>query len=316
MAPARWNRIFGIAFVLISALAWSLNGLYTRYLTVDVWTTLVGRGIATSLTLLLALLILRGAQTGRVIRHNARIGAVVILVGLLTIICFVSALFNTTVANVTVIYSISPLIAAVLARFLIGDPLVARTLIAFAACVGGVVIIVGGSFGTERLFGDFLAVLMSAGFALVMVEMRRKPEIDNLTTSFLSSLLLAIVLFPLARLGDITLSDAALLFLFGVTSNVLGFFLFIAAVRRMPPAEAGLIATIEVVLAPLWVWLLFAEDPGRAALIGGVVVVGAIVFHLAGELWRGEPVRAAGPLVSPVEPTPRAPRISAENSAG
>ena len=293
MTPARRNRLVGVVFVLVSALAWSLNGLYTRYLTVDVWTTLVGRGIATSLTLLLALVLLRGRHTGRVLTHNARIGGLVIVFGVFTIICFVSALFNTTVANVTVIYSISPLIAAVLARFLIGDRLVARTLVAFAASVAGVVIIVGGSFGTERLFGDFLALLMAAGFAVVIVEMRRKPEIDNLATSFLSSSLLAVVLLPFASLAEVTPRDAAILFLFGVTSNVLGFFLFVAGVRRMPPAEAGLIATIEVVLAPLWVWLLFSEDPGTAALLGGAVVVGAIVFHLAGELWRGRPIEAA-----------------------
>jgi drug/metabolite transporter (DMT)-like permease len=82
-----------------------------------------------------------------------------------------------------------------------------------------------------------------------------------------------------------------LLFLFGFTSNVLGFFLFVAGVRRMPPAEAGLIATIEIVLAPLWVWLLFAEAPGQATFIGGAVVLGAVLFQLSGELTK---VRSRG----------------------
>ena len=77
--------------------------------------------------------------------------------------------------------------AAVLARIVIGDPIVARTLVAFAAALAGIVIMVGASFGTGRLFGDFLALLMSASFAVVIVEMRRKPDIDNLTASMLTS---------------------------------------------------------------------------------------------------------------------------------
>ncbi len=103
------------------------------------------------------------------------------------------------------------------------------------------------------MFGDFLALLMSATFAVVIVEMRRKPDIDNLTSSFLTSLLTVLALLPFASLGTVTPLDALVLFLFGFTSNVLGFFLFIAGVRRIPPAEAGLIATIEILLAPLWV---------------------------------------------------------------
>jgi drug/metabolite transporter (DMT)-like permease len=287
------GRVAGTALVLLSALAWSLNGLYSRFLTVDVWTTLVGRAIATAATLLLALLLIHGRGTGQVLRHNARIAIWVILAGAFTMITFVASLFTTSVANVTVIYSMSPLLAALLARVLIGDLLVARTMVAFAVAMVGVVIMVGGSFGTERLVGDLLALAMSASFAVVIVEMRRKPQIDNVASSFMSSVLLAVVLAPLATLGGIGLSDAVVLFLFGFTSNVLGFFAFVAGVRRIPPAEAGLIATVEIVLAPLWVWLLFAEDPGEAALIGGAIVVAAILFHLSGEIFRRNPVTAS-----------------------
>jgi drug/metabolite transporter (DMT)-like permease len=280
------RRLSGAALVLLSALAWSVNGLYARLLTIDIWTTLVGRALATAFGLLVALALINRRQTWRVLVANARIGIWVSLLGAATMIAFVGALFKTSVANVTVIYSISPLIAAVLARFLIGDRLVARTLLAFLAALAGVVIIVGGSFGSSRLLGDFLALAMSTSFAFVVVEMRRKPEVDNTATSLLSSVLLVLLLWPFAHLGEVTGRDAVVLFLFGFTSNVLGFFSFIAGVRRIPPAEAGLIATIEVVLAPLWVWLIFGENPGGAALWGGAIVLAAILAQIWGELRR------------------------------
>lgn len=295
------DRSIGVVLVLLSAVAWSLNGLYTRLLTVDVWTTLAGRGVATSGVLLVALLYMRGRETPRMLLYNARRGSIVIIAGALCMVTFVTALFHTTVANVTVIYAISPLIAAVLARFLIGDRLVARTFIAFVVAVLGTVIMVGASFGTERLLGDFLAVLMSATFAVVIVEMRRKPDIDNITSSFLTSALTAAALAPFASFGTIDLRNAVVLFLFGFTSNVLGFFLFVAAVRRMPPAEAGLLATIEIVLAPFWVWLIFGENPGTATLVGGAVVTAAVLFQISGEIRQGRRMPVAEALATEVE---------------
>jgi drug/metabolite transporter (DMT)-like permease len=232
----------------------------------------------------MALVAIRGRETGPLLAYNAIRAAIVILSGSLCMITFIAALFHTTVANVTVIYAISPLIAAVLARFLIGDRLVARTLVAFAVALVGIFIMVGASFGTSRLLGDFLALLMSATFAIVIVEMRRKPDIDNLASSLLTSLLTFAALLPFASFGSVTLRDALILFLFGFTSNVLGFFLFVAGVRRMPPAEAGLIASIEIVLAPLWVWLIFSESPGSATVLGGAIVVASVLFYLSRDL--------------------------------
>jgi len=301
MSSPSQDRITGVALVLLSALAWSLNGLYARLLTIDLPTTLTGRAIGTSTMLFIALLFIRGRMTPGMIARTARRGIVVIVAGSLCMISFIAALFYTTVANVTVIYAIAPLIAAVLARFLIGDPIVARTFMAFVTAMLGTVIMVGASFGTERLLGDLLAVLMSATFAIVIVEMRRKPDIDNLTSSLLTSMLTAAALCPFATLGTIDLRNAFILFLFGFTSNVLGFFLFIAAVRRMPPAEAGLIATVEIVLAPFWVWLFFTETPGQATLVGGAIIIAAVIFQITGELRQGRRMAVAEGLAAEVE---------------
>jgi drug/metabolite transporter (DMT)-like permease len=284
--PADRSRFLGIVFVLLSAAAWSLNGLYTRVLTIDSFTTLAGRGVAAIIMISTALLIMHGRDTRRLLFFNLRHGLLAIVCGSASMIFFVTALFNTTVANVTVIYAVSPLMAAVLARAVIGDRLVARTLIAFGGALVGVAIMVGASFGTGRLFGDFLALMMSVTFAIVMVEMRRRPKIDNLTATLWMSVLTALVMTPFASLPSITGIDVVVLFLFSFTSNILGFFLFISGVRRIPPAEAGLIATVEIVLAPFWVWLVFSERPSQATMIGGAIVLAAVFYHLTGELRR------------------------------
>src|SRR5688500_11554175 len=110
MLTGSLDRLIGAALILLSAVAWSLNGLYTRDLTVDSLTALVGRGMATVVMIGLILVALHGRRGGPLIVMTLRSGPFVVLCGAASMITFIVALFNTTVANVTVIYFISPLI--------------------------------------------------------------------------------------------------------------------------------------------------------------------------------------------------------------
>ena len=74
--------------------------------------------------------------------------------------------------------------------------------------------------------------------------------------------------------------DLLVLALFGATTSGLAYMLFLTGSRLIPSSEAGLIALLDVVLGPLWVWLVFAEEPGLAALIGGGIVLTALVWYL------------------------------------
>ena len=84
---------------------------------------------------------------------------------------------------------------------------------------------------------------------------------------------------PLAHPASIVAEDVPLLILFGVGQLGIGLILFITAARSIPAAEASLISLLEVILAPIWVWLFLDEEPSRAALIGGAVVLLALTAH-------------------------------------
>jgi drug/metabolite transporter (DMT)-like permease len=96
----------------------------------------------------------------------------------------------------------------------------------------------------------------------------------------------AAMVWPFATPSAATGLDLLALAGFAFTSIALAFFLFLAGTRRIPAAEAGLITTIEVALSPLWVYLLFSENPGLAALLGGAIVLGAVVWHVWGDWHR------------------------------
>jgi drug/metabolite transporter (DMT)-like permease len=87
-----------------------------------------------------------------------------------------------------------------------------------------------------------------------------------------------------ARPASADAGDLALLALFGAGQLGLGLILFTAGARRIPVAEASLIAVLESVLGPVWVWLALGENPGAPSLVGGAIVLGALAGHTAADL--------------------------------
>ena len=84
-------------------------------------------------------------------------------------------------------------------------------------------------------------------------------------------------------------ADLPLLVLYGVGQLAIGMILFLNGARWIPAAEASLIALLEVILAPLWVWLIHDERPHAMALVGGAIVLAALVVHSALGVRRSKP---------------------------
>ena len=96
-------------------------------------------------------------------------------------------------------------------------------------------------------------------------------------------LITALVTAPLASPTQVSLNDLVLFAIFGICQMGLGLVMFSAGVQLIPAAEAGLASVLETVLAPIWVWLAVGEVPGPLALIGGGVVMVAVLGHLVAE---------------------------------
>jgi drug/metabolite transporter (DMT)-like permease len=94
---------------------------------------------------------------------------------------------------------------------------------------------------------------------------------------------------PLAHLGAPSAYDLALLAAMGTLQLGLGLFLFMRGAPHLTAAQVGLLTLLEVILAPIWVWLAFAEVPAPLSLIGGAIVLSALVVHSALSLRRSKP---------------------------
>ena len=281
----------GLLLVIAATLAWSTAGLFTRMIQTDTVTLLFWRGIFGGIGVFAVACALQGRDA---IRGFARLGPVgwgFAVISGLGMLGFITALRLTTVAHVAIIYATVPLVAAALGWVVLRETPGRSALLASLAALGGVALMVGLG-GDGSLGGDLLAFGMTLALAAMMVLSRRHPGLPIMAASALSAVLSALMVVPLMEGFAVSATDMALLAAFGLVNSALGLALFSLGARYLPPVETALITALDAPLAPVWVWLVFSETPGGATLVGGGIVMGAVMAHL----WRqGRAGRRARP---------------------
>lgn len=283
----------GVILVAVATLAWSCSGVYARLLTTDIWTAIAWRSLFGGIFLLIPSFFLEGGFSRRQwssIFHPA--GLAMMACQTISQACFIGALYMTTVANVTMIYATAPFIAAFLSWAMLKERVPKRTLIAGCVCLLGVAVIVASSIGGGTGVGDLLALGMTVSFALIIVIPRIDRSVPILPSSVVSGFLTFMLFVPFASTASLDAYNWLLLAAFGATNFALAFVLFLFGSRRMPAADAALIGSMEIVLTPFWVWLLFSEKPPAATFAGGSIILATIVWHTAIDLRHGRRVRA------------------------
>jgi drug/metabolite transporter (DMT)-like permease len=271
----------GQVFVALAAVAWSTAGVLQRQLSLDTSTQVAGRALFAAVALLLYVAI---AERGRVVEACRSVGVAGVGLALCLAVAsgaFIAALNHTSVARVLFIQAVSPVLAALLARVLLGEPISRRTALAMTIALAGVTLMLGAPGGGDTL-GDGLALLMALAFALALVITRHRRDVSMAPATCLSQVFLLVAFLPLATPGAIGRDDVVWLALLGAVQISLGLVLLTIGARLIPAAQVGLITLLEVALGPLWVWIAVSERPGAATLAGGAIVVAAIVIQTLG----------------------------------
>jgi len=270
----------GTTLVLLSAVAFSTAGLFTRLIDADVWTMLFWRGLFGGAVIAAYVAGRDGLRAPATARRIGWPGLAAAGCSTAATICFVNALRETTVADVLVINATAPFMTAGLAWAWSGLPERRSTLVASGAALLGVVVTVAPTLGGGRLLGDLLALLMTLLISAMMVLIRRHRHVCMLPAASLSAFLCALVVWPLAAPASVAGEDFALLALFGTVQFGLGLLLLTLGARRISATRAALIGAIETPLAPALVWFAVGEAPPLAACFGGTVVLAAVAGDL------------------------------------
>ncbi len=277
-SPPR-DRLLGMVLLIISSVGISFGGLISRNLeAADAWQINIHKSYSTALVVIIILLFrYRGGVVGQM-RQIGRPG----LLGacLLTIvgITFMQAFTTTTVANTLFMLSAIPFVTAALGWVFLRESLNRVTIITMIAASAGIGVMLVEGIGGGSMYGNLMALITTIGFSGYAVILRLNRDVDMLPAFLLATIMLCTVALGV-KIGDWSLSwwDFALCFIWGGVLSGIGNILFIIAARYLYAAEVTLFMLLEFALGPLWVWLFVNEAPSRWTLVGGSLIMSAVV---------------------------------------
>lgn len=278
--------VAGIILIVSATFFLSLAGVIVRALTVDEWTIVFWRSLFMTVTMLVVLAVLKRGRVAGAFREAGRAGLYSGIAIGLAIICYIFSISRTTVANTLVLVAAAPLFAALLGTFMLKERVAARTWAAIAIACGGIALMFLERMGAGELLGNLLAVAAAILYAFSIVVMRGSGEVNLIPAICVAGAVSALITLPYADFTAVPLRDMSILAAMGVGQMGLGLILFVFGAQRLPPAETALLALIETILAPLWVWLAINETPSNWALIGGGVLFAAVLSNTALSLRR------------------------------
>ena len=273
-----------IVLMVIAPTLWSIAGVVTRQLEfAERWEVTFWRSLFAAIFVLCAMLATRGRGAWAALRASGGYGLLSGAMWAIMMIAFMLALMTTTTANTLIVNSITPLATALLARAVLRDPIAPRTWAAIALAIAGMLWMFGSGFAAgepRHLAGMLIALAVPLAAAVNLVTLKHAGRsVDLIPAILLGTILSAVITLPFALPFRASAHDLALLAVLGCLQLGLPCMLMVRASPQLSAPEIALLAMLEVVLGPLWVWLGAGEAPALATLAGGALVIAALLLN-------------------------------------
>lgn len=272
------DHLKGLVFTSLGVLLVVPDSLFVRLIDAEPMVTAFWRGLTAGIFVLLALLSIRGLQDFRAVFRTGWPGLIYTVLIATTAPAFVMAVASTSVANVVFILASTPIFAAIFSRIFLGEPILKRTVFTMAAVILGLAIIVYGSSSTQTASwkGDIWAVYVSVAFAAALTAARKIKATSMIPAIPFAYIGVAIVVGMFVSPVEAFATQWPLFLGHGAFIGAASCLLALGP-RYISSTEVSLLVLLESVLAPILVWAVIGENPGSWAVVGGVVVIGALV---------------------------------------
>lgn len=274
---ARGAHVSPLVFVLAAALLWSTGGLFIK------WTSLSGLELSFCRSFFAAITVAIFTRREGFGLNRLTVAASVLYAVLL--ILFVLATKETTAANAIFLQYTAPVYLLILEPLIYKEKFRLRDLVTVLVCVGGMALFFVGQLRPQDVTGNLLALASGFCFALYFLSLRH-PEARkvNRASSVIYGNILAVLLtapWGLAAIPNLNIHDTMSVVYLGVVQLGIAYTLFtVAMARGVRSLDAGIICYIEPVLNPIWVFLVLGEQPSRWALLGGTIIITAVIIHM------------------------------------
>ena len=192
---------------------------------------------------------------------------------------YVFAMYNTTVANANFIIQTQTIFLAIFGYFFLKEKISKITLISIVLALSGIILMVGNTLSPGQMLGNVVAFIMPISFAVLILVIRKYPNVDMVPSQFIAGIFALIIGYLMLGKINISYHDIFLGFLAGFFQVGFGFILITIGAQRTPSAMVGIIMLTEAVFGPLWAWLFINEQPPAIVLLGGTIIIIAVLLQ-------------------------------------
>ena len=273
-------KIPGYMLLLFGAFCLSWGGYIVRsFQDASVWQILLIRSLFFMIALVIFLLSTYKKNTLKIFKdagYPALIGGLVMS---LSFVAYVYSMTVTSVANVVFIISTQTMFLAIFGYIFLKEKVSLICFISIILAMTGISIMVSDSVSSGSLLGNIVALAIPINFSILVMIIRKYKNLDMVPAIFYSGVFSIIYGLFLSETFSFSNSDIFLGFLLGVPQLAFGFICITIGSRTTPSTTVGLLMLTETLFAPVWVWLFLNEIPPYSVLIGGFIIILAIIIN-------------------------------------
>ena len=272
-------KIPGYMLLLFGAFCLSWGGLLVRsFEDASVWQILLIRSVFFIVGLVLFLISTYKKKTIKIIKDAGYPALVAGLVMSLSFVAYVYSMTITSVANVVFIISTQTMFLAIFGYLFLKEKVSLICFVSIVLAMSGILIMVGDSISSGSLLGNIVALAIPINFSILVIIIRKNKNLDMVPAIFYSGIFSIFYGLILSESFSFSNHDIFMGFLLGIPQLAFGFICITIGSRTTPSTTIGLLMLTETLFAPIWVWLFLNEIPPVSVLIGGSVIITAIIL--------------------------------------
>ena len=273
-------KIPGYILLLFGAFCLSWGGFIVRsFEEASVWQILLIRSVFFVIALTFFLISTYKKDTLKIFKDAGYPALVAGLVLSLSFVAYVYAMTITTVANVVFIISTQTMFLAITGYIFLKEKISLISFISIVLAMSGITIMIGDSILSGSLLGNIIALAIPINFSILVIIIRKNKNLDMVPAIFYSGIFSLIYGLILSESYTFSYHDIKMGFFLGVPQLAFGFICITIGSRSTASTTVGLLMLTETLFAPVWVWLFLNEIPPTSVLIGGAIIIGAIILN-------------------------------------
>ena len=193
---------------------------------------------------------------------------------------YVFAMYKTTVANANFIIQTQAIFLAIFGYLFLKEKITKLTLVSIIFAIIGIILMVGNSLSPGQLSGNLVAFIMPSSFAVLIIIVRKYPNVDMLPLQLFAGIVAMFIGYFVSTKISISTNDIFLAFIAGFFQVGLGFVFITIGAKKTLSATVGILMMTEAVFGPFWAWIFLEEIPQYIELIGGSIIIIAVLIQI------------------------------------